>query len=193
MSEMELQTMEKDFNWYVIKVISGQENKIKSYIENEVNFLHYQSIVKQVLVPSERVYEMRGGKKRVKERSYLPGYVVLHADLTDPEVVHALSQVPGVIGFLGSSEKSERKPVPLRKQEVNRLLGKIDEAEEGVAHLEHLFVVGEDVKVMDGPFSGFTGTIEEINEEKHKLRVMVKIFGRDTPIELNFYQVEKLG
>ena len=185
--------MERLFNWYVIKVVGGQEKKIKSYIENEVNHLRYQSLVKQVLVPSERVYEMRGGKKRIKERSYLPGYVVLHADLTDPEVVHALSQVPGVIGFLGSAEKTQRKPIPLRKQEVNRLLGKMDEMEENVAHLEQLFVVGEDIKVMDGPFTGFTGTIEEVNEEKHKLRVMVKIFGRSTPIEINFYQVEKLG
>ena len=186
--------MEREFNWYVIKVISGQEKKIKSYLENEVNHLNYQSLVKQVFVPYERVHEMRGGKKRIKERSYLPGYVVLHADLTDPEVVHALSQVSGVIGFLGSAEKAGRRPVPLRKQEVNRLLGKMDETEEeSIAHLGHLFIVGEDIKVMDGPFSGFTGTIKEVNEEKHKLRVMVKIFDRDTPIELSFYQVEKLG
>lgn len=190
---MSTKTQEENFNWYVIKVVSGQEKKIKSYLENEVDHLRYQELVKQVLVPSERIYEMRGGKKRIKERSYLPGYVVLHADLTDPEVVHALSHVPGVIGFLGSYEKSQRKPVPLRKQEVNRLLGKMDEMEEDAAQLEHLFVIGEDVKVMDGPFSGFTGTIEKIDEEKHKLQVMVKIFGRSTPIELNFYQVEKNG
>ncbi len=181
------------FDWYVVKVVGGREKKIKTHLESEIERLKYGEFVKQVLVPSERVYEMKGGKKRIKERSYLPGYVVLQANLADPEVVHVLNQVPGVIGFLGDGARVNRKVVPLRKQEVNRLLGRVDEMEESVAHLEQLFLVGEDVKIMDGPFSGFTGGVEEINEEKHKLRIMVKIFGRNTPIELNFYQVEKLS
>ena len=184
--------MDTGFNWYAIKVVSGQEKKIKACLESEVAYLRNPECVKQILVTSERVYEMRGGKKRIKERSFLPGYVVLHANLTDPEVVHAFNQVPGVMGFLGDGAKAQRSPVPLRKQEVNRLLGKMDDVEENVDQLETLFSFGEQVKVVDGPFSNFTGSIEEINEEKHKLRVLVKIFGRSTPIELNFYQVEKL-
>ena len=182
------------FGWYAVKVVSGQEKKIKSYLENEIHRLNYQEVVRQVEVPSERVYELRGGKKRIKERSFLPGYVMVHADLTDPEIVHALRQVPGVMSFLGSMDKREHKPVALRKQEVNRLLGKIDdETEEEIPHMEHLYVMGEEIKVIDGPFGGFTGSVDEINEEKHKLRVVVKIFGRSTPIELGFHQVEKIG
>ena len=184
---------DQDFSWYVLRVISGQEKKVKSYLDNEVVYLKYQDLVRQILVPSERAYEIKKGKKQIKERSYLPGYVILHANLSDPEVIHALAQVTGVIGFLGSAEKSQRKPIPLRKSEVNRLLGKMDEIEENAPQLEQLFVHEENVKIIDGPFSGFTGSVEEINEEKHKLRIMVRIFDRNTPIDLNFYQVEKLG
>ena len=192
---METQTAAQDqeFKWYVLRVISGQEKKIKSYLDNEVTHLQYQDLVKQILVPSERAYEVKKGKKHIKERSYLPGYIILHANLDAPEIVHALTQVPGVIGFLGSAEKAQRKPIPLRKQEVNRLLGKMDEIEERAPELEQLFVLKESIKIIDGPFSGFTGTIEEINEDKHKLRIMVSIFGRKTPIDLNFLQVEKLS
>ena len=179
------------FNWYVLKVVSGQEKKIRTYMENEIKRLKCEALIKQILVPSERIYEMRNGKKRIKERSFFPGYLVMHASLIDPEIVHTLRYLPGVMGFLGDMKNGRKTPTPLRKQEVNRILGKMDELEENVEHMEHVFMIGEPVKVLDGPFSGFTGTIQHVHEDKHKLSVMVKIFGRNTPIEINYYQVEK--
>ena len=183
--------MDEQHKWYAVKVVSGQEKKIKAYIESEIKRTNSQEALNQVLVPSERIYEMRAGKKRSKERNFFPGYLVVHVNLSDGQIVPIITGCPGVIGFLGTQEKSGRKPVPLRQQEINRILGKIDEFEEGVEHMEQYFAIGELVKVMDGPFGGFTGTIEEINEEKRRLRVMVKIFGRNTPIDLTFLQVEK--
>ena len=142
--------------------------------------------VSQVLIPTEKVYQVRNGKKIVKERSYLPGYVLVEAALVG-EVAHHLRNTPNVIGFLGGSEK----PVPLRQSEVNRILGTVDELQETGEELNIPYVVGETVKVTFGPFSGFSGIIEEVNSEKKKLKVMVKIFGRKTPLELGFMQVEK--
>ena len=142
--------------------------------------------VSQVLIPTEKVYQVRNGKKIVKERSYLPGYVLVEAALVG-EVAHHLRNTPNVIGFLGGSEK----PVPLRQSEVNRILGTVDELQDAGEELNIPYVVGETVKVNYGPFSGFSGIIEEVNTEKKKLKVMVKIFGRKTPLELGFMQVEK--
>lgn len=185
--------MSEQHTWYVLKVVSGQEKKIKAYIESEVERAGVSDSLGQILMPSERVYEMRAGKKRIKERNFFPGYIVLHADLTGSHVLSVITACPGVIGFLGTKEKEGRRPTPLRQQEINRILGKIDEFEEGVEHLEQYFAIGEEVKVMDGPFGGFTGTIEEINEEKRRLQVIVRIFGRNTPIDLTFTQVEKVS
>ncbi|MBW3544817.1 MAG: transcription termination/antitermination protein NusG, partial [Bacteroidetes bacterium] len=145
----------------------------------------------QVLIPSEKVYEMRNGKKRVRERNFFPGYVILSADLTNGEVLHVINSIPGVIGFLGSGEGASKTPVPLRQSEINRILGKVEEGAVAGEKLETPFIVGETVKVMEGPFSGFTGTVEEVFEERKKLNVTVKIFGRNTPVELNYMQVEK--
>lgn len=178
--------------WYVLRVISGQEKKVKNYLENEISRNKLEEVVPQVLIPSEKVYEMRGGKKKVRERNFFPGYVLVAADLAVGEAHHIIKSVPGVLGFLGASEGGASKaPIPLRQSEVNRILGKVDEAD-NQEKLETPFIVGESVKVMDGPFSGFTGTVEEIFEERKKLNVMVKIFGRNTPVELNYMQVEKL-
>lgn len=179
-----------EINWYVVRAVSGQEKKVKSYLETEIARQNLQEIVPQVLIPSEKVYEMRNGKKRVRERNYFPGYVLIAADLTHGEVLHTITNIPGVIGFLGSRDKT-KMPVPLRQNEVNRILGKVDEMDEAEEKLDTPFIVGEIVKVMDGPFSGFTGTVEEVFEERRKLNVMVKIFGRNTPVELNYFQVEK--
>jgi transcriptional antiterminator NusG len=143
--------------------------------------------VEQVLIPTEKVYQIRKGKKVSKERNYFPGYVLIEADLSG-EVPHIIKSVNGVIGFLGTKEGS---PVPLRAAEVNRILGKVDELEEIGEEINIPFLVGEPVKVIDGPFNSFSGVIEDINEEKKKLKVMVKIFGRKTPLELNYMQVEK--
>ncbi|MDX5325702.1 MAG: transcription termination/antitermination protein NusG [Bacteroidota bacterium] len=176
--------------WYVIRAVSGQENKVKVYIENEVARMGYTDLVGQVLVPTEKVYQIRNGKKVSKERNYFPGYIMLEAALSG-ELVHGIKNVPGVIGFLGETKGGD--PVPLRQSEVNRMLGKMDELAESGEQINIPFIVGETVKVIDGPFNGFNGTIEKINEEKRKLEVMVKIFGRKTPLELSFMQVEKEG
>ena len=182
-----------EHNWYVIRVVSGQEKKVKTYLENEIEREKLTEFIPQVLIPSEKVYEMRNGKKRVRERNFFPGYVLLSADLSNGEALHTVTSVPGVIGFLGNNGSGQSKePVPLRQAEINRILGKVDEAEDVEEKLDTPYIVGEPVKVMDGPFSGFTGTVEEVFEERKKLNVMVKIFGRNTPVELNYMQVEKL-
>ncbi len=177
-----------DFNkkWYVIRAVSGNEKKVKQYIESEINRLGMTDYVSQVLIPTEKVYQIRKGKKISKERNYFPGYVLIEAILTG-EVPHIIKNIPGVLGFLGS----QGEPVPLRQTEVNRILGKVDELAEQGEEMTIPFMIGETVTVIDGPFNSFSGVIEEINEEKKKLKVMVKIFGRKTPVELSFMQVEK--
>jgi len=172
--------------WYVIRAVSGNEKKVKQYIESEINRLGLTDYVSQVLIPTEKVYQIRKGKKISKERNYFPGYVLIEAQLTG-EIPHIIKNVPGVLGFLGS----QGEPVPLRQVEVNRILGKVDELAELGEEMSVPFMIGETVTVIDGPFNSFSGVIEEINEEKKKLKVMVKIFGRKTPVELSFMQVEK--
>lgn len=182
-----------ELKWYVIRVLSGQEKKVKSYLETEIERENLKDHIPQVLIPLEKVYEMRNGKKRVRERNFFPGYVLVQANLEHGEAKHVVNSIPGVIGFLGANSTSTSKePVPLRQSEINRILGKVDEVEEMEEKLDRPYIVGESVKVMDGPFSGFTGTIEEVFEERKKLKVMVKIFGRNTPVELNYMQVEKV-
>jgi len=176
--------------WYVVRAVSGQENKIKTYIENEIARLGLGDFVDQVLVPTERVIQIRNGKKVHKEKVFFPGYIMIQANLSG-EVPHIIKSITNVIGFLGETKGGD--PVPLRQSEVNRMLGKVDELSvEADANVAIPFVIGETVKVIDGPFNGFEGTIEKINEEKRKLEVMVKIFGRKTPLELSYMQVEKI-
>ena len=172
--------------WYVVRAISGNEKKVKIYLESEINRLKLQDYISQILIPTEKVYLVRNGKKVSKERNYLPGYVLIEAVLTG-EIPHIIRNIPGVLGFLGSKDE----PVPLRQAEVNRILGKVDELSEQGAEFSIPYIVGETVTVIDGPFNSFSGIIEEINEEKKKLKVMVKIFGRKTPLELSFTQVAK--
>jgi transcriptional antiterminator NusG len=171
--------------WYVLRAIGGKEKKVKEYIESEISSLNLNDYVSQVLIPTEKVYQVRNGKKVSKERIYLPGYVLVEAALVG-EMTHILRNIPNVIGFLGDDN-----PTPLRLSEVNRILGKVDELSATDEAINNPFFVGETVKVIDGPFNGFNGTIEEVNDEKRKLKVMVKIFGRKTPLELSFLQVEK--
>ncbi|MFC5195336.1 transcription antitermination protein nusG [Bizionia echini] len=176
--------------WYVVRAVSGQENKIKAYIETEIARLGYEDFVEQVLVPTETVIQIRNGKKTNKEKVYFPGYIMIKANLTG-EIPHIIKSVTNVIGFLGETKGGD--PVPLRQSEVNRMLGKVDELSlEADTNVAIPFNIGETVKVIDGPFNGFDGTIEKINEEKRKLEVMVKIFGRKTPLELSYMQVEKV-
>ena len=182
-----------ELKWYVVRVVSGQERKAKDYLENEIAREKFDEFIPQVLIPSEKVYEMRNGKKRSRDRNMFPGYVLIQADLTNGEVAHMVKNIPGIIGFLGQAagNASTTPPVPLRQSEVDRILGKVEEIDEFDEQLDTPYIVGEAVKVMDGPFSGFTGTIEEVFEERRKLNVMVKIFGRNTPVELSYIQVEK--
>jgi transcriptional antiterminator NusG len=172
--------------WYVVRAISGKEKKVKEYLENEISRLNLQEYIAQILIPTEKVYQIRKGKKISKERNYFPGYVLVEAELTG-EIPHIIKNIPDVLGFLGT----RGTPEPIRPAEVKRILGKVDELAEQGEEVNIPFIVGETVTVIDGPFNSFSGIIEEIDEEKKKLRVMVKIFGRKTPLELGFMQVEK--
>ncbi|MDR1557174.1 MAG: transcription termination/antitermination protein NusG [Tannerellaceae bacterium] len=176
--------VEKKF--YVLRAISGKENKVREYLEAELKNTDLGDYVSQVLIPTEKTFTIRNGKKVIKERAYLPGYVLVEAILVG-EVAHRLRNIPNVIGFLGGSDD----PVPLRPAEVNRILGTVDELQEQQDELDIQYYVGENVKVTFGPFNGFSGVIEEVHAEKKKLKVMVKIFGRKTPLELGYMQVEK--
>jgi transcriptional antiterminator NusG len=174
--------------WYVVRAVSGKEKKVKEQIELEISRSGLQNFVSQVLIPTEKIFQIRNGKKISKERNFYPGYVMIEAELVG-EIPHLIKSVTNVIGFLGAEKGGS--PVPLRPTEVKRILGKVDELAESEEELNIPFVVGESVKVVDGPFNNFNGVIEEVNEEKKKLKVMVKIFGRKTPLELGYLQVEK--
>ncbi len=175
--------------WYVVRAVSGQENKVKNYIEMDINRFGLSDYVSQVLVPTEKVIQIKDGKKISKEKVYFPGYIMIEAALVG-EVPHVIKSISGVIGFLGEVKGGD--PTPLRPSEVNRMLGKVDELTVQADVQNIPFVIGETLKVIDGPFNGFNGTVEKINEEKRKLEVMVKIFGRKTPLELSYMQVEKV-
>lgn len=173
--------------WYVVRAISGKEKKAKEYIESEIAKRGWQELVPQVLIPTEKVYSIRNGKKVVKDRNYFPGYVLIEANLLD-EVIPVIQNVPNVLDFL---REREGKPIAMRPAEINRILGKMDDQLESADNSLEKFLPGESVKVIDGPFNSFVGVIEEVNDEKKKLKVTVKIFGRKTPLELTFNQVEK--
>ena len=174
--------------WYVLRAISGKENKVKETLDAEIKNSDLGDFVSQVLIPTEKVYSVRNGKKVMKERVLYSGYVFVQAALVG-EIPHRLSNTTNVIGFLAG--KNNKNPEPLRQSEINRMLGTIEEIEEQADDLDIPYFEGETVKVSHGPFNGFTGIIEEVNNDKKKLKVMVKIFGRKTPLELGFTQVEK--
>ncbi len=182
--------MAEGLEWYVVRAVSGQEKKVKAYLDIEIDRRGMDEFIPEVMIPMEKVYEIRNGKKRVRERNYFPGYMLVSADLSNGEVEPLIKSVPGVMGFLGNEGGVLRKPVPLRQSEVNRILGKVDELSEDVS-LDISYVQGESVKVIDGAFSGFSGAVQEVFEEKKKLSVVVKIFGRNTPVELSYTEVEK--
>ena len=174
--------------WYSLRVISGKEKKIKDRIELEIERNNWSDFVTQVIVPTEKVYKIRNGKKVISERNILPGYILVEAEpskLTG-EVVSTIANIPNVIHFLGKNN-----PVPMRQAEANKLLGRVDESQDAGEQMLEPYLVGETVKIIDGPFSEFVGDVQEVNEEKKKLKVIVKIFGRGTEVELNFMQVEK--
>jgi transcriptional antiterminator NusG len=180
---------DNNFKWYVLRAISGKENKVREYIESAlVTSSLFKEYVSQVLIPTEKVVVLRGGKRTVKERNLLPGYVLVECNLTD-ECYPLLRNIPNVLGFL-SDGKSSTKPAPVSQAEINKIVGNVDEAEINT-QMEEIFLVGEKVKVVDGPFNGFNGVVQEVLQEKHKLKVVVTIFDRQTPLELGFNQVDK--
>ena len=158
-------------------------------MESEINRLGFSDLVEEMLVPTQKVIQIRKGKKVNKEKVYFPGYIMIKANLSG-EVPHVIKALPNVIGFLGETKGGD--PIPLRTAEVNRMLGTVDDLSTESESISIPFIYGENIKVIDGPFNGFNGTIEKVNEEKRKLEVMVKIFGRKTPLELSYMQVEKV-
>lgn len=174
--------------WYSLRVISGKEKKIKDRIDLEIQRKKWNDFIVQVLVPSEKVYKIRAGKKVVMERNILPGYILIEAvpEKFSGEMIQTISGMPNVIHFLGKNQ-----PIPMRQSEANRMLGKVDENQDVAESMIEPYLVGETIKIVDGPFNDFVGDVKEVNEEKKKLKVIVKIFGRGTEVELNFMQVEK--
>ena len=173
--------------WYVLRAVSGKEGKVKEYLEALMKKDDLLAAnVGEILLPTEKYAQLRNGKRVVKEKLFLPGYVLVEANLQG-EVAHTLRFMPNVLGFLGGLDN----PTPVRQADINRILGTAEDITIKSEEVNIPFVVDETVKVTDGPFSGFSGIIEEVNNEKHKLKVMVKIFGRKTPLELGYNQVEK--
>jgi transcription termination/antitermination protein NusG len=184
------QPQQQETKWYVLRVVSGKERKVKEYLDKEIS-RGWSDVVKQVFLPVEKVYKVQNGKKVMRERNYYPGYVMV--EITEGKLSDDLRDIikntSNVIHFLG-----KENPIALRKSEVNKMLGKMDEmAEAGGVTMSEPFIVGETIKIIEGPFNDFNGTIEEVNDEKKKLKVTVKIFGRSTPVELNYMQVEKIS
>lgn len=187
-----------EMNWYVLRAVNGQEKKVKQYLEKEVENNKLTDFVAEILVPTEKIYQTRkqrdGKTKKVAvERNFFPGYVILRAILGNGEVLHMIKNVPGVIGFLNVDSKDPTQlPKPMRESEINRILGKVEEVAEEEVKYDTTFAVGDQVKVIDGPFNGFQASIEEVFEDKKKINVMVTIFGRKAPVELDYKQVEKV-
>ncbi len=180
-----------EMKWYVMRAISGKEGKAREYIEAYIKqHEDFAKHVAAVLVPTEKKVTIKNGKRTVKELNRFAGYVFVQTDLVG-ETQSLLRNVPNVLGFLSDS-KSSTKPMPLRPAEVAQMLGSVDELQDVGEEVAIPFEVGESVRVNEGPFNGFDALIEEVNNEKKKLKVSVKIFGRKTPLELGFMQVEKL-
>lgn len=181
-------TIGEERKWYSLRVISGKERKLKERIELEVKRSGWNEVISQVIVPTEKVYKIRNGKKVIQERNILPGYILIECipGRFTGEMIQTISGMTNVINFLGGNN-----PIPMKQSEANRMLGKADESDEAEEIMIEPFLEGETVKIIDGPFNNFVGDIKEVNEEKKKLKVIVKIFGRGTEVELNFMQVEK--
>ncbi|HKJ81123.1 MAG TPA: transcription termination/antitermination protein NusG [Ignavibacteriaceae bacterium] len=174
-----------EFKWYVVRTFSGHENKVKTLLDTEIGENEgLQAKVKEVLVPVEKVFEVKDGKKKSKTKNFFPGYILLNADL-DNQVKEFILNTPSVMGFLGTRSN----PNPLQPEEVKRIIGRISQ-DETSERSETIFRNGDIVKIIDGPFNNFSGTIQEVNEEKMKIKVMVSIFGRKTPVEIDFVQAE---
>ena len=179
------------FQWFVIHTLSGQEQKVKDGIERRIKIEEVSDLIREVLIPTEKVAEVKQGKKTTSTRKFYPGYILVHMKLLDEKnrlnerAWYFIQETPGIIGFIGGDH-----PVPLQEDEVQSILAQIEERQEKVAP-KVAFDVGETVKITDGPFQNFTGVIEEIDPERGKLKISVSIFGRSTPVELEYWQVDR--
>ncbi len=181
--------------WYVLRVVSGKERKVKEYLDKDIIRSGWQEIIKQIFLPMEKVYKVQNGKKVMREKNYFPGYVMMEVQdgkLSD-DIVQHISNISNVMHFLTDGKGSKGNIISLRKSEVNKMLGKVDEMNDQGVTMSEPFIVGETIKIIEGPFNDFNGVIEDVNDEKKKLKVTVKIFGRSTPVELSYMQVEKIN
>ena len=182
--------------WYVLRVVSGKERKVKEYLDKDLVRNGWTPIIKQIFLPMEKVYKVQNGKKVMREKNYFPGYVMMEVQdgkLSD-DIVQHISNISNVMHFLTDGKGSKGNIISLRKSEVNKMLGKVDEMNDlGGISMSEPFIVGETIKIIEGPFNDFNGVIEEVNDEKKKLKVTVKIFGRSTPVELSYMQVDKIS
>jgi transcriptional antiterminator NusG len=172
--------------WYVLRTYTGQERRVQKAIEQEIKHRHLQERILRIVIPEETVFEIRRGKRREKRRNFLPGYVLIEAVL-DKKLQDIILSITGVMGFLGATQ--QRPPEPLKPEEVERIIARIEERKD-IATIENAYQVGDPVRIIDGPFKGFSGTVTDVNNDKQKLKVEVAILGRKTPVELDFAQVE---
>lgn len=186
----------QDTKWYVLRVVSGKERSVKEYLDKDVIRQGWSADIKQVFLPMDKVYKVQNGKKVMREKNFYPGYVfmeVVDGKLSEDMITH-ISGISNIMHFLTDGKGAKGRIISLRKAEVNKMLGKMDEmSEQSGVTMNEPFIIGETIKIIDGAFNDFNGVIEEISDEKKKLKVIVKIFGRSTPVELNYMQVEKLA
>jgi len=181
-----LSDLDKDseYKWYVLRTFTGHEQKVKAAIEAEVKRLNLKEKIRDVIIPQETVFEVRNGKRRTKIKNFLPGYIVIRL-LMDKKIKDIITNVPSVVSFVGT----KTEPSPLQQHEIDRIIGRVEERK-SIATIETTFEIGDPVRVIDGPFTNFNGTVRDVNMEKQKLKVEVGILGRKTPVELDFSQVE---
>jgi len=187
---------EKESKWYVLRVVSGKEKKVKEYLDKDIVRNGWDKIIRQVFLPVEKVYKVVNGKKVMRERNFYPGYIMMEVadNKLNDDIIQHVSNISNVMHFLTDGKGSKGNIICLRKAEVNKMLGKMDEMSDvGGMTMSEPFIVGETIKIIDGPFNDFNGVIEEVSDEKKKLKVQVKIFGRATPVELSYMQVEKIS
>jgi len=185
----EMDKKPNSMKWYILRAMGGKEQKTLIAIEKEIERLNLNKYVSKLFIPVEKVVKIRNGKKITKDRNYLSGYILVNANLVG-ETALIIRNVPNVLGFLKSTSSGE--PIPMRDSEVDRILGKADELLDSNESIMNVFIIGESVKIIDGPFNSFNGVVEKIDEQKKKLAVSVSIFGRKQPVEVSFIQVEKI-
>lgn len=173
-----------ELKWYALRTFTGHELKVKQSIEIEAKRLSLGDRIGEVIIPQETVFEVRGGKRRTRTKNFLPGYILVKTAL-DKKIIDVLSNIPSVVSFVGR----KNEPTPLQAPEVERIIGRVEERK-NIATIEHAFSIGDPIRVIEGPFTNFNGTVKEVNNEKQKLKVEVGILGRKTPVELDFSQVE---